>query len=196
MDSIQRLLIANFVILTFVYCVYASLSGLYVDNGHQTVLQHQLTRAETHEVEHEILDLLGLADRPRRKRHIHPSLRWVDDALQMFARKFGEKKLLSLHSSTSFTLKFEIRRKSAPQFLLDIYKKLKLANESGGDEEEEGAGDDQSQPERVKRDVAENEIYLSPADQYAIDESDIIMTFLNKSEIDRCVFTFFFLFML
>lgn len=75
MDSIQRLLIANFVILTFVYCVYASLSGLYVDNGHQTVLQHQLTRAETHEVEHEILDLLGLADRPRRKRHIHPSLR-------------------------------------------------------------------------------------------------------------------------
>lgn len=100
----------------------------------------------------------------------------------MFARKFGEKKLLSLHGSTSFTLKFEIRRKSAPQFLLDIYKKLKLANESGGDEEEEGAGDDQSQPERVKRDVAENEMYLSPADQYAIDESDIIMTFLNKSE--------------
>lgn len=35
---------------------------------------------------------------------------------------------------------------------------------------------------RNKRDAIDNEIYLSPEDQYAIDESDIIMTFLNKSE--------------
>jgi hypothetical protein len=36
---------------------------------------------------------------------------------------------------------------------------------------------------RNKRDAIDNEIYLSPEDQYAIDESDIIMTFLNKSEM-------------
>lgn len=66
-------------------------------------------------------------------------------------------KLLSILSS----------RKSAPQFLLDIYKKLKLAEDG---------------EERVKRDVSDNEIYLSAADEYAIDQSDIIMTFLNKSD--------------
>lgn len=59
-------------------------------------------------------------------------------------------------------------RKSAPQFLLDIYKKLKTAED--GEEE------------RVKRDISVNEIFLSAADEYAIDQSDIIMTFLNKSE--------------
>jgi TGF-beta propeptide len=73
--SIENVLLVNLVGLTLIYCVYASVSGIYVDDGHQTVLQHQLSRDETHEVEHEILDLLGLADRPRRKRHIHPSLR-------------------------------------------------------------------------------------------------------------------------
>lgn len=73
--TLQNVLLINLVILTLIYCVYASLSGIYVDNGMQTVLQHHLTRDETHEVEHEILELLGLADRPRRKRHIHPSLR-------------------------------------------------------------------------------------------------------------------------
>lgn len=35
---------------------------------------------------------------------------------------------------------------------------------------------------RTKRDTSDNEIYLSPEDQYAIDQSDIIMTFLNKSK--------------
>jgi hypothetical protein len=52
---------------------------------------------------------------------------------------------------------------------LDIYKKLKTAED--GEEES-----------RVKREASENEIFLSAADQYAIDQSDIIMTFLNKSE--------------
>lgn len=60
-------------------------------------------------------------------------------------------------------------RKSAPQFLLDIYNKL-TTQES-------------DEIERVKRDTSENEVYLSPADEYAIDQSDNIMTFLNKSEI-------------
>lgn len=75
MTTSQNILLANIVVLTFVYCVLASTSGIYVDNGQQTVLHHQLTRDETHEVEHEILELLGLPDRPR-KRHIHPSLRY------------------------------------------------------------------------------------------------------------------------
>lgn len=74
-ERLQNILLMNLVVLSLIYCVYASLSGIYVDDGQQTVLQHQLSRDETHEVEHEILDLLGLADRPRRKRHIHPSLR-------------------------------------------------------------------------------------------------------------------------
>lgn len=72
---IRNILLVNLVILSLIYCVYASFSGIYVDDGHQTVLQHRLSRDETDEVEHEILDLLGLADRPRRKRHSHPSLR-------------------------------------------------------------------------------------------------------------------------
>lgn len=57
--------------------VLASLSGFYIDNGHdKTVLHHELSPEDQLEVEHEILDLLGLPDRPRRK-HIHTSLRWV-----------------------------------------------------------------------------------------------------------------------
>lgn len=72
----QNIILLNFVVLTVIYCVYASQSGIYVDDGHQTILHHQLTRDETHEVEYEILELLGLPDRPR-KRHIHPSLRYV-----------------------------------------------------------------------------------------------------------------------
>jgi bone morphogenetic protein 7 len=70
----QNIFLVNLVVLTLIYCVYASLSGIYVDDGHQSVLHHQLSRDETYEVEHEILELLGLPDRPR-KRHIHPSLR-------------------------------------------------------------------------------------------------------------------------
>lgn len=65
----------NLVVLALISYTCASHSGIYVDDGYQTVLHHQLSRDETHEVEHEILELLGLADRPRRKRHIHPSLR-------------------------------------------------------------------------------------------------------------------------
>lgn len=61
-----------------------------------------------------------------------------------------------------------IFRKSAPQFLLDIHKKLSSEQEDGN--------------ERAKRNTDDNEIYLSAADQIAIDQSDIIMTFLNKSE--------------
>lgn len=64
---------------------------------------------------------------------------------------------------------------------MDIYKKLKSAED--GDEEQ-----------RAKRDTRDNEIYLSDADQYAIDQSDIIMTFLNKSNnVDSHCATFYLL---
>lgn len=79
----NNIILVNFTVLTFIYCVYASFSGIYVDNGEQTVLHHQLTRDETHEVEHEILELLGLPDRPRKK-HIHPSLRLINYLLLIF----------------------------------------------------------------------------------------------------------------
>lgn len=57
--------------------VHAAISGLYVDNGlDQTVMYRPMTHEDQQEVEHEILQLLGLPDRPR-KRHSHPSLRYL-----------------------------------------------------------------------------------------------------------------------
>lgn len=51
-------------------CTFASMSGFYIDNGHdKTVLHQELSPEDQMEVEHEILDLLGLPDRPRKK---HP----------------------------------------------------------------------------------------------------------------------------
>lgn len=47
----------------------AALSGLYIDNGvDQTLIHHSLTQHERLVVEHEILELLGLGERPRRAR--------------------------------------------------------------------------------------------------------------------------------
>lgn len=58
----------------------ARLSGVYGDNGHdQTIIHHTLTHTDQREVEHEILELLGLPERPRR--NIHPSIRYVRDLI-------------------------------------------------------------------------------------------------------------------
>lgn len=71
----QVMCVRFLVIISLVVCIKASLSGFYVDNGiDQTVMHRMLTPDDTQEVEHEILELLGLPDRPRRK-HMHPSLR-------------------------------------------------------------------------------------------------------------------------
>lgn len=61
-------------------------------------------------------------------------------------------------------------RKSAPKFLLDVYKRL-------NDESNDRAS-------RVTRSIDddENEHFITDTDNDAIHESDIIMTFLNKSE--------------
>ncbi|KAJ2953559.1 hypothetical protein O0L34_g1160 [Tuta absoluta] len=53
----------------FIVTAEAVLSGLYIDNGvDQTVIHHSMTLNERLVVEHEILELLGLGERPRRVR--------------------------------------------------------------------------------------------------------------------------------
>lgn len=63
-------------------------------------------------------------------------------------------------------------RKSAPQFLLDVYHRLK----------EEENNDDSTPLARSKRDLLEQENFITDLDKQAIDQSDVIMTFLNKSK--------------
>lgn len=56
--------------------VNGSLSGFYMDNGKdQTIMHRSISQDDAQEMEHEILELLGLPERPRRKHAIHPSLR-------------------------------------------------------------------------------------------------------------------------
>lgn len=112
-------------ILFNVAIISASLSGFYVDNGlEQTSIERVMTKQEQREVEHDILNLLGLPNRPRRK--------------------------------TKAPLK-----KSAPRFLMDVYKTLMEDSNN-----------------REKRDT---ELNLSVEEEQAIDESDIIMTFESQS---------------
>lgn len=118
-------LLASFVL--FVTECECALSGLYIDNGvDQTVIHHSMTRHERQVVEHEILELLGLGERPRRTQA--PPL-----------------------------------DRSAPSFLLDVYKQLAEEHE-------------QARPTRS------SEMALSGEEQHAIDESDLIMTFQSKSK--------------
>nr|AHH30785.1 glass bottom boat [Clogmia albipunctata] len=113
----------------------ARLSGFYTDNGiDRTVLHRTMDRDDQQEVEHEILELLGLPDRPR-KHQIHPSL-----------------------------------RKSAPQFLLDIYRRLA---------EEDNNSNNGASPRSTRSTPTEN--LITEIDRQVIDQSDIIMTFLNKN---------------
>ena len=84
----------------------ASLSGLYFDNGvDQTMMQRALTRHERQEVEHEILSLLGLPDRPPQP-----------------ARSRSRSGLHSRRARLHHHL-----AASAPQFLLDVYQSLEEA---------------------------------------------------------------------
>lgn len=67
--------VCSLITLQSVDVVDGSVSGVYVDNGDQTIMHHALSADDTEEVEREILELLGLPDRPRKK-HLHPSLRY------------------------------------------------------------------------------------------------------------------------
>ncbi|KAL0849112.1 hypothetical protein ABMA28_013466 [Loxostege sticticalis] len=115
---------ACFLVVVLFTLAEALLSGLYIDNGDQTMIHHAMTRNERLVVEHEILELLGLGERPRRARA--PPL-----------------------------------DRSAPSFLLDVYKQLAEEHE-------------QARPTRS------SEMALSGEEQQAIDESDLIMTFQSK----------------
>jgi len=109
------------------------MTGLYVDNGFdQTVVHHVVSQQEKREVEREILNLLGLPDRPRNPHNRAPQV-----------------------------------KRSAPKFLLDIYK-----NALGEDEEKK--------PTAHRRRTGEFD--LSGQDLKAIDQSDAIMTFAARSE--------------
>lgn len=63
------------IVVLQVICVSARMSGFYIDNGvDQTIMEDVLDDESKHAVEHEILELLGLPDRPKHK-HARPSLR-------------------------------------------------------------------------------------------------------------------------
>lgn len=101
----------------------SSLSGLYTDNGFdQTALHHEMTLDDQNSMKQDILELLGLPNRPKE-----------------------QNRKLSL-------------TKSAPQFLIDIYNHL--------------TGDG---TKRAKRSLTENEFQ-----QRDVEESDVIMSFMNK----------------
>lgn len=101
-------------------------AGIYVDNGFdQTAIDREMSKVEKHEMELEILNLLGLPNRPKR---ISKSL-----------------------------------KKSAPKFLLDVYRSL-MEKENEGSRHERSA-----------------DLNLSGDEQNAIDESDVIMTFESIS---------------
>ncbi|KAF5297757.1 hypothetical protein FQR65_LT09931 [Abscondita terminalis] len=117
--------------ITLCLFIYISVSfaqspaGLYIDNGlDQTVIDHVMSKQEKREMELEILNLLGLPNRPRRG--INAPL-----------------------------------RKSAPRFLMDVYKSLV-----------EKENEDEN-----KRYDRSADLYISGEEQNAIDKSDVIMTF-------------------
>ncbi|EDW01888.1 protein 60A [Drosophila grimshawi] len=115
-------------------------SGIYIDNGKdQTVMQRVLTDDDKLDVSYEILEFLGISDRP-----LH-------------------------HKNHGLSL-----RKSAPKFLLDVYNRITA---------EEGLNKNNDH-HRSKRDADEEDEseqnFITDLDKRAIDESDIIMTFLNK----------------
>lgn len=115
------------------------MSGLYVDNGQdQTVVHRIVTQREKREVEHEILNLLGLPDRPR-----------------------------------STVGKVPQVKRSAPKFLLDIYKNAL------GENEEKPVGGSTSKSD---------EFDLTGQDLRAIDQSDVIMTFQAHSKFFKLFF--------
>lgn len=62
-------------------------------------------------------------------------------------------------------------RKSAPKFLLDVYKQLNDEANGGSNRYTRSADSD------------EGENFITDTDKVAIEESDMIMTFLNQSKL-------------
>ncbi|XP_033153243.1 protein 60A [Drosophila mauritiana] len=129
--------------------VEATQSGIYIDNGKdQTIMHRVLSEDDKLDVSYEILEFLGIAERPT---HL---------------------------SSHQLSL-----RKSAPKFLLDVYHRI-TAEEGLSDQDEDDAYE-HGHRSRRSADLEEEEgeqqkNFITDLDKRAIDESDIIMTFLNK----------------
>lgn len=105
-------------------------AAIYIDNGRdQTAIDRLMTQAEKKEMELEILNLLGLPNRPR---------------------KINKSPL----------------KKSAPRFLLDIYRSL--------------MEDENDENSRAKR---SSDLNFSGEEQQQIDQSDVIMTFESISKL-------------
>lgn len=121
-------------------CVVSSTpkAAIYIDNGHdQTAIDRLMTQDEKKEMELEILNLLGLPNRPR---------------------KINRSPL----------------KKSAPRFLLDIYRSL--------------MEDENDENNRAKRST---DLNFSGEEQQQIDQSDVIMTFEGISKL-LCLYLHFF----
>ncbi|ALC42606.1 gbb [Drosophila busckii] len=133
------------ILIIFAVPSHTTQSGIYVDNGiDQTVMQRTLSDDDKLDISRDILEFLGIGERPLNHRGHGLSL-----------------------------------RKSAPKFLLDAYHRITAEDALSI----EPSMDSHS---RAKRDLdgAEEketqENFITDLDKRAIDESDIIMTFLNK----------------
>lgn len=108
---------------------FGSKAGIYLDNGFdQTQIDHEMSKVEKQEMELEILNLLGLSQRPKK------------------------------------TMNGSLKR-SAPKFLLDIYKSL------------------MNQEDEKSRHERSADLNFTGEEQNAIDESDVIMTFESISKL-------------
>lgn len=121
---------------------FTSGSGFYIDNGMgQTVRDQSVSLGDQQEIEHEILDLLGLHNRVGTDKHNTLSL-----------------------------------KKSASQFLLNIYNKFTEQTESDDSEN--------LNHRRIRQKRSGNHFnrhLFTVADERVIEESDVIMSYLNKN---------------
>ncbi|KAH8233104.1 hypothetical protein KR026_004335 [Drosophila bipectinata] len=139
-------LILTVFLATTPIAIEATQSGIYVDNGRdQTIMQRVLSEDDKLDVSYEILEFLGIADRPTR---------------------------LSSHQLSL--------RKSAPKFLLDVYHRITAEEGLAGDQDEDGRNRRSKRSLDLEEDNGEAKNLITDLDKRAIDESDIIMTFLNK----------------
>ncbi|KAH8272877.1 hypothetical protein KR018_006665 [Drosophila ironensis] len=149
-------LVAVVFLVTLLASTEATQSGIYVDNGRdQTIMHRVLSEDDKLDVSYEILEFLGIAERPT---HL---------------------------SSHQLSL-----RKSAPKFLLDVYHRITaeegLSNDHDHDDDDDDDEESYGRSRRSRRSIdleedgTEAKNFITDLDKRAIDESDIIMTFLNK----------------
>lgn len=145
-------------------------SGWFVDNGvSQTVLEEYLPRADTQELQHIILDLLGLPNQPKMDR-FPSAIRFVN--LLFFIAQSIEQLIMKF-------VQFYFR-KSVPKFLLRIYKQLSEKDEELYDE---NPGEDGMYLKPRRRRSIEDNDGITDENARIIEESDFIMTFLNNRKL-------------